>query len=151
MKQFAYLIVLFLIVGCANSANKMMEVNKTAVDEIYAEEETSFAMLEDAYSVLITEKLQDYLDKRILAEKHPEFKTHERDTKLFNLKDVKEIQQIQFIGSPEILSDSITKITTKVHFTNTKTDTIVSYIKTSSTMIDGVKFKTSKATFERKN
>ncbi|WP_299442731.1 hypothetical protein [uncultured Aquimarina sp.] len=149
MKQFVYLISSLLLIGCANSSNKMMEINKTAADEIYVEEKASFDILEDAYAVLISEKLQDHLDKQILAEQHPEFKAHEKDTKLFNLKNIKEIEQIKFIGQPEILSDSITKIITQVHFGNTKTDTIISYIKTSFTMIDGVKFKTSKAAFER--
>ncbi|WP_299315122.1 hypothetical protein [uncultured Aquimarina sp.] len=147
MKQFVYLILLALIIGCANSPNKMMEAE--SVENISTEEETSFAVLEDAYSVLITEKLQDYLDTQILVKQHPEFKNKEKEIQLFNSKDVKEIQQINFIGQPEILSDSITKIITQVYFSNTKTDTIVSYIKTSFTMIDGVKFKTSKAVFEK--
>ncbi|WP_299215628.1 hypothetical protein [uncultured Aquimarina sp.] len=149
MKQFVYLIILLLIIGCANNSYKMMEAESVTDEAISVEEKTSFDALEDAYSVLITEKLQDYLDKQILVKQHPEFKSKEKDVKLFNSKDVKEIQQINFIEQPEVLSDSITKIITQVHFNNTETDTIVSYIKTSSTMIDGVKFKTSKAVFER--
>ncbi|WP_299246855.1 hypothetical protein [uncultured Aquimarina sp.] len=149
MKQFAYLIVVLLITGCANNSYKMMEVESVAVEDISTEEEIPFASLEDAYSVLITEKLQDHLDKQILIKQHPKFKDKEEDIKLFSSKDVKEIQQIKFIGQAKVLSDSITKIITQVHFGNTETDTIVSYIKTSTTLIDGVKFKTSKATFER--
>jgi len=151
MKQLGYIIVFvvpILITGCANNSYKMMEKDAAASVESYDEEEVSFSSLEDAYTLLITEKLQDYLDTQTLAAKHPKFNNTTKTT-LFSAKNVKEIRQIKFIGQPETISDSITKIITKVDFDTTKTDTIISYIKTSYTIIDGVKFRTSKATFEK--
>ncbi|AXT52814.1 hypothetical protein D1818_19035 [Aquimarina sp. BL5] len=150
MKQFVYLIVILVIIGgCSNIARNNMEPTANRGGDDFVTEEASFAALEDAYAVLVSEKLQDYLDKQLLAKQHPEFINRVDDIKLFHVKDAKEILQIKFIGKPEVLSDSITKIITQVHFSNTKTDTIISYIKTSSTTIDGVKFKTSKAMFEK--
>lgn len=151
MKQLVYIIVfivLILIPGCANNSYKMMEKDAAASTEIYEAEEVSFSSLEDAYMLLITEKLQDYLDTQTLAAQHPEF-NNATETSLFSAKNAKEIRQIKFLGQPETIADSITKIITKVEFDKTKTDTIISYIKTSYTLIDGVKFRTSKATFEK--
>ncbi|MFD2564918.1 hypothetical protein [Aquimarina rubra] len=149
MKQFVYLIVLLIITSCANNSFKNMEAPEISEDNFFTEDEASFATLEDAYVVLVSEKLQDYLDKQILVNQHPEFIAKEDTPVLFTTKKAKEIRQVKFIGQPEILSDSITKIITQVHFGNTQTDTIISYITTSETLIDGVRFKTSKATFER--
>ena len=128
-----------------------METTADTVEEIIAmeEKEMSPKVLQDAFAILITEKLQDHLDKQELIKEHPEFKKQEDTIALFNIENAKEIQQIQFINQPEVISDSITKIITKVHFNNAEIDTIVSYIKTATTIIDGVKFKTSKASFKR--
>ncbi len=125
-----------------------MEVENSSCD-IYIEEDASFATLEDAYVVLVSEKLQDHLDKQRLAEQHPDFIKKSNESKLFKTQNTKEIRQINFLGQPEVLSDSIIKIKTQVQFDNSQTDTIISYITTSSTVIDGVQFKTSKTTFER--
>ncbi|MDH7444870.1 hypothetical protein [Aquimarina sp. 2201CG14-23] len=149
MKQFVFVISLFLILSCANNASMNKEAESVTSADVFLEEEFAPIAIEDAYAVLISEKLQDYLDTQILEKQHPEFKIKGGISELFTTKDAKEIQQVQFIGQPEIVSDSITKLKTLVRFANTKTDTIISYIKTSSTIIDGVKFKTSKTTFEK--
>jgi len=150
MKQFVSLLIILLSISCANnmSMEKMehMETNDIVSEEAEA---ISFDELENAYSILISEKLQDYIDKKALARQHPDFKINEKETPLFASEEVKEIQQIKFIEQPRILSDSITKIVTEVYFDTTEIDTIISYIKTSTTIIDGVPFKTSKATFEK--
>ncbi|WP_378178078.1 hypothetical protein [Aquimarina sp. SS2-1] len=126
-----------------------MEAPDISENDLFTEEEASFATLEDAYVVLVSEKLQDYLDRQILIKQHPEFVAQDDTLALFTQKEVKEIRQIKFIGQPEVLFDSITRILTQVHFGDSQIDTIISNITTSSTVIEGVKFKTSKATFEK--
>ena len=148
MKQFVSLLIILLSISCAN--NKSMEkMEHMKIDQISSEEAVSFDELENAYAILISEKLQDYIDKQVLAKQHPDFKSDKKETSLFTSENVKEIQQIKFIEQPQALSDSITKIVTEVYFDTTETDTIISYIKTSTTTIDGVPFRTSKATFEK--
>jgi len=148
MKKYIALLLVLTISSCAKPRYKSAE----AVSDVFEEsEEATFEVLKDSYNLLITEKLQDYLDTKSLAKEHPNFKDtyNNIDLELFIDKSAKEIRNIQFIGQPKIISDSITKLTTQVHFANASIDTIVSYIKTSTTMIDGIKFKTSKASFEK--
>ncbi|WP_035084952.1 hypothetical protein [Aquimarina latercula] len=149
MKQFVYILLLIVITSCANNSHKSMESVNVEETDIYTEEETTSTSLEDAYTILVKEKLQDYIDKQALIKNHPEFKIKKDTIYLLGLENQAEIQQIKFLEQPEILSDSITKIITEIHFTNKKIDTIISYITTSTTIIDGMQFKTSKANFER--
>ncbi len=149
MKQFVYILLLIVITSCANNSHKSMEPVNAGEADIYIEEEASPTSLEDAYIILVEEKLQDHIDKQILIKNHPEFKIEKDTTSSLGLENQEKIQQIKFLEQPEILSDSVTKIITEIHFANKKSDTIISYITTSTTIIDGVQFKTSKANFER--
>ncbi|MHA7059696.1 hypothetical protein ACWGOQ_0020890 [Aquimarina sp. M1] len=148
MKQFLSILSLLLITSCSNNSYKDREVSTAIEDEIFTEKISSTA-LKDAYIILISEKLQDYLDKQMLIKQHPKFIDDKDSTALFTTKRAEEIQQITVIGQPQTIADSITKIITKVHFSNTETDTIIAYITTSVTLIDGVSFKTTKASFEK--
>ncbi|MBW1297275.1 hypothetical protein [Aquimarina litoralis] len=152
MRQLMYSVILFVFLGCSNNSYKNMEATEVSNDDIVIdsyEEEMSFAALEDSYTILVSEKLQDYLDKQLLIQEHPEFKTVTDSIHLFALNNRKQIEQIKFLNRPEKLSDTITKLITEVHFGNTEIDTVISYITTSSTLIDGVQFRTSKVTFDR--
>ncbi|WP_299901100.1 hypothetical protein [uncultured Aquimarina sp.] len=152
MKQLMYILISFILLGCSNNSYKNMEATEGSNDEIVMdsyEEEMSFDILEDSYTILVSEKLQDYLDKQLLIQKHPEFKTVTDTPYLFDLKNRNHIEKIRFLDQPKNFSDSITIITTEIQFGNLEKDTVISYIKTSSTLIDGVKFRTSKVSFER--
>ncbi|KAA1244800.1 hypothetical protein [Aquimarina sp. RZ0] len=151
MKKFIYTLLVFITISCAKDTSKSMDTNDLPIDVMEETNEAPLNLIENSYNKLITEKLQDYLDHRSLAATHPDFTTTQisDSLELFRDKNVKKIQEIQFIEQPEILSDSITKLTTIVRFMNTSLDTIISHIKTSNVIIDTTKFKTSKVTFER--
>ncbi|GAA4113703.1 hypothetical protein GCM10022393_12880 [Aquimarina addita] len=149
MKKIIYFIASLIIVSCANPVSKKsMEMAIPTETILDNKEEEVFEALEASYSLVITEKLQDYLDKQILAKKHPEFNPKNEIEKLFKTTEAKEVLQVEFIGPPKTMSDSVIKLITKVRFSNTQTDTITSYITTSTVRIDEVLFKTSKITFK---
>lgn len=153
MKKSIYFIASLLLFSCSNRMTKseMTTYRESSIEGAAISNNTdmeAFTTLEDSYSLLITEKIQDYLDKQILAKKHPEFNSENNVKELFKTIDSKEVLLVEFIGQPEKVSDSVTKLITKVGFTNTQTDTIYSYIKTATAVIDGVVFKTSKITFK---
>ncbi len=144
MKQWMYILIVGLSVGCAKNASKNMEVE--ASNAVQVPEEKTTISEEDAYTLLITQKLQEYLDQQALAETHPDFDIQKvEDDGLFSTHE-KQLKSIQFIAPFEWITDSIKSVKTKVIFDAT-TDTLITYIQTSETEIDGETFKTTNITF----
>ncbi|EZH72559.1 hypothetical protein ATO12_20705 [Aquimarina atlantica] len=146
MKKFIYIIVLLCSLGCANNASKSMEMD--AVESFEKIEEQSDLSEDDAYTIIITQKLQEYLDRKTLAKTNPDFTIDTHKNKLFSTEEGAQLKHINFITPFETVSDSVKKVATQVVLEH-QTDTIITLIKTSTITIDNEVFKTHKIEFEK--
>jgi hypothetical protein len=145
MKKMIYIIVLLFSLGCANNASKSMEMDASESFE-KIEEESEFSE-NDAYTLIIKQKLQEYIDKKALAKANPDFVIDTGKSKLLTIKTDTRLKQIDFITPFENVSDSIKKVTTRVVLEH-QVDTILTFIKTSETEIDGEQLQTTKISFD---
>ncbi|WP_281988824.1 hypothetical protein [Aquimarina aggregata] len=144
MKQFVLIIVILVTSGCANNSSK--ELDNLAPNADITEKEVILSE-EDAYSILIKQKLQEHIDKHIIAQNHPSFSIEKENEYLFS-EQRKLIKDVDLVSPLKMISDSIKVTKTKVVF-NSGIDTIYTYIKTSQTIVDGKLLKTVKLRFER--
>ncbi|WP_152537465.1 hypothetical protein [Aquimarina pacifica] len=110
------------------------------------EEENITISEEDAYTILIKQKLQELIDKRKLAQSHPDFELNSKKNELFSQQE-SNIKEIKLITPFTIVSDSVKTITTAVVFDNA-IDTVLSIIKTSTVEIEKKQLKMTKVTFD---
>ncbi len=144
-KKFVYIISLIILAGCANKASKELDIEASEAPEMAIDD--AIISEEDAYTMLITQKLQEYLDKKALAEIHPGFDVTTDQDGLLSDKAGTEIREIKFIEPFKIISDSVKTVKTAVVL-DSKIDTLITHIKTSETEIDGEKLKTTNISFE---
>ncbi len=145
MKKFIYILLFLLSFGCANkrSNSRDLEPHKT-----YELEKKQLDLSEnDAYTLLITQKLEEYIDTKTLAKANPDFVIKTDQKKLLSLEEGTKIKHINFISPFESISDSIKKVTTRVVLDH-KVDTILTFIKTSQIEIDGKQLLTTKISFD---
>ncbi len=146
MKKFICSIALLLVFGCANNASK--ESTTQTINEQDTLEEKILITKEDAYTILIKQKLQDYLDKNRLTKTHPGFKTKEEAQEaLFSVEET-QVNEIELIFPFTYSSDSTKTIKTKVIFQST-IDTILTHIKVYETEINEEKITTTKISFSK--
>lgn len=147
-KFITLLIILLFISSCANNERyeKSMEESAAPVADIANYEAVS---QEDAYSILISEKLQEYVEKQKIIKQHPEFDTNATaNPSLLSVNDsIIDISVIDNIPSPDF--DSIGLKTVISYHNSIKKDTIISKIKRSRIVIEGEQIFSSKVTFER--
>ncbi|WP_438711368.1 hypothetical protein ACSTS3_00440 [Aquimarina muelleri] len=148
MKKVMYAMVILLCFGCANNNSKTIKMEDSRAFEITEEASTSYLSEADAYSILIQQKLQEYLDKKTLLKTNPDFNTETEEYKLISIKNNPNIKRIELISPFEIVSDSIKKVVTKVVLEH-QTDTIITFIKTSTIVIDNKTYKTHKIAFKK--
>ncbi|GAA4278231.1 hypothetical protein GCM10022259_29560 [Aquimarina mytili] len=101
---------------------------------------------EDAYSILITQKLQQYIDQKTLTKAYPDFIIETGQDRIF-LEDSAVVKKVELIEPFVVISDSVKTVKTKVTF-ESKIDTLTTIIKTSDIKMDGEIFKTTKVIFE---
>ncbi len=123
-----------------------MEMN--AAESFEKVEEQSDLSEDDAYSLIISQKLQEYLDKKTLARTNPDFTIDTNKNELLSAEKGGQLKHINFITSFETVSDSVKKVATQVILEH-QTDTIITLIKTSIITIDNEVFKTHKIEFEK--
>ncbi len=145
MKQFVYISIVFIFFSCAKNAskesdNQAPEISSTIEEEMAITEEEAFA-------VLIKQKIQEYIDKNILAEKHPDFtiKDYYYQEELFSTKE-RTVKDVTLIAPFKVLSDSVKTVKTEVIF-ESQIDTLITFIKTSEVEIDGDHLKITTITF----
>ncbi len=144
--QFVYIIcIIILFASCAKNASK--ELNREALKAPELLEENTIITIEDAYKVLVKQKLQEQLDKKELAQTYPDFATVIHEDILFSNIDESVIKEIHFITPFITVSDSLQTVKTQVVF-ESKTDTLITKIKTSEIYVEGEKLKTHKVSFE---
>jgi len=147
--QFVYLLIgITLFVGCSQKASQKESPKTESYSEIESEPVEQYATIseEDAYKILIKQKLKELIDQKSLMDSHPQFEVDPNAVlSVFKIKDTT-IQTIHFIEPFKKLSDSVKQVKTKIVYT-TLTDTLVTHIKTSETLIEGEKFKTTEVSF----
>ncbi|MBQ4821536.1 hypothetical protein [Aquimarina sp. MMG016] len=152
MKQFVSVIILCILFGCANNASKEMDTtNILEANGIKKEEE--IISKEDAYALLIKEKLQEQIDKKNLTKNHPNFDIDLDDNKSFFNKLASGVKSVKLIEPIETISDSVKSIKTEVVFgteiDSMISDTIVARIKTSTIEIDGESLNATQISFDK--
>ena len=148
MKKFIYTIVFLLSISCANNASKTMEIEASETFEIEEQEEEQSDFSEnDAYTLLVTQKLQEYIDLKALAKANPDFTIDTNENKLLSIEEGIKLKNINFISPFEAVSDSVKKAITRVVM-NHKVDTILTFIKTSEIEIDGELLINTKVSFD---
>ncbi len=151
MKQFVYIIISTLVLACAKAPSKEldMEASETIVT---LEENAPIVSEEDALKFLITEKIQEHIEKKKLVENHPDFDVNSDTSDLLFSTITNTVKDIKFLEQIKTISDSVRLIKTEVVFNNQAdtllTDTIITKIKTSKIEIEGEQLKTTKITFK---
>ncbi|MDY8134514.1 hypothetical protein [Aquimarina sp. 2201CG5-10] len=146
MRQFVYILILLFVIGCSNNTSK--DFNLKESETVSTAEENIAISEEDAYILLITQKLEEELDKKLLIKEHPDFTIKTSGSISETIEGVSVLQKIELIDSFKKISDSVKIAKTKVVF-DTKTDTILTYIKTSKVEIDGEIINTIKVSFDK--
>jgi len=147
--QFVYLLAgLLLCIGCSNRVSQKENLNTESYSEIASEPlaDRSSISEEDAYKILIKQKLKELIDQKALLDSHPQFEVD--SNVLLPVSKVKDtsIQAIDFIELFKTLSDSVKYVKTKVVYPN-MIDTLITYINTSEKLIEGEKFKITNISF----
>ncbi|TPN81388.1 hypothetical protein [Aquimarina algicola] len=146
--RFLFIIsIAIFISSCSNNAHKRMEMESDKVTLEHSETEEAFISENDAYELLIQQKLQEYIDKQVLLTSHPNFNLSIKKEDSLSTKETK-IEKINLIDSFQTVSDSIKKATVKVTYKNT-IDTILVTITSTQIEIEGEQIKNTKVSFEQ--
>ncbi|TSE11029.1 hypothetical protein [Aquimarina algiphila] len=146
MKQFVYIIISTLVFACAKAPSKELDMEASETIEALEEDSRPIISENEAYIILITQKLQEFIDKETLEKSHPDFSSRSKQNSVLSIKDTN-IKEVNFIGAFQTVSDSIKTVKTEVVFATT-IDTIITTIKTSNIEIEGELLKTTKITFD---
>lgn len=144
-KFITYLAVLLLIASCAHSESN--EKAKEVVAPILDVASYDVLSIEDAYNLLVSEKLQDYVEKQKILKKHPEFDTGlVSNPSILTVNDsITRIVVIDNIQTKDF--DSIALKTVVSYHSKSQNDTIISKIIRSKVVVEGEQFISSKILF----
>ncbi|SNS08901.1 hypothetical protein [Dokdonia pacifica] len=126
-----------LLGGCSKNNNSMS-------DRIYKEKAPVTISLENAYEVLIQEKIQDHIDTQKLQSQYPDFKQNVDTMALLNLNYQETIADIILLDPITLENASNKNIRTVIIYANNKQDTILSNITRTKVIIDGEEIISSK-------
>lgn len=141
-KCITYLLCIIFLVSCAE--NRSPEYSK----EVELSSPIAPALsTNDAYTLLITEKLYDYFEKQKIAIQHPEFKSQSyKSTPPLILND--SISSITILDEiPTKTFDSLALQTVISYYNNRHQDTIIAQIQRTKVMIEGKEVISSKVKF----
>ena len=139
MNKVILFISLCVLLGCSNR-----ESFAPTNDSISKEKAPVTISLENAYEVLIQEKIQDHIDTQKLQSQYPDFKQNVDTMALLNLNYQETIADIILLDpiTPENASNK--NIRTVIIYANNKQDTILSNITRTKVIIDGEEIISSK-------
>lgn len=143
-KFITYLLCLLFLISCAE--NKSPEYSK----EVELSSPTlPILSTEDAYTLLITEKLHDFFEKQKIAIQHPDFKSqpHENTPPLILNDSIATITILDEIPIQEF--DSLELQTVISYYNHRHQDTIVAQIQRTKVMIEGKEVVSSKVKFKK--
>ncbi|QNJ98088.1 hypothetical protein [Constantimarinum furrinae] len=163
MKGFLYILFVILVtVSCNNSYNsESLKASDVAEEEL----EEAVAEVDDGktvdYEAIAKQKLQEYVDLKLLQQQHPEFKSgiteklealSEDDIDIFSDSLKIDIRNISPISEARRLNDSVTEL--KLSFDivsekSTRRDTLYALILSRTIQLDGLERISTKMTFRR--
>lgn len=145
MNKFIVLLSILFLVSCSENRSYESLEDKVVEFEIPI---PTMVSTEEAYTDLISEKLQDYFEKQKIAKNHPDFKS-QLDTDIIlspNQDSISSILILEKINTKEF--DSLALKTVISYYNSTKKDTIISKIERRKIMIEGEEITSSKVTFK---
>lgn len=163
MKGFLYILFVILVtVSCNNSYNseslKASDVAEEELEEAVAEADDGKTV---DYEAIAKQKLQEYVDLKLLQQQHPEFKSgitaklealSEDDIDIFPDSLETDIKNISQISEARRLNDSVTELRLSfdiVSEKSTRKDTLYALILSRTIQLDGLERISTKMTFRR--
>lgn len=143
-KCTTYLLCIVFLISCAE--NRSPEYSKEA--EVSSPIPTTLST-EDAYTLLITEKLHDFFEKQKITIQHPDFKSqpHKNTPSLIFNDSIASITILDEIPSQAF--DSLALQTVISYYNNRHHDTILAHIQRTKTIIEGKEVISSKVMFKK--
>lgn len=162
MRSAYYILILLFLISCNQGEKSDSLKNFDLLEEEVTA--TSYEVIPEAfeYQSLTIQKLQDYFDLLVLQQQHPEFKNeiHKQlvalssDSTKIPLNTAKiSIEEVQQIGVPEKISDSVQLLTVSFNVVTPSTtikDTLVAKIVSKKVMVEGTEVTTTKLQFINK-
>lgn len=139
MNKVLLFICMCLVLGCSNRKD-FAPPN----DSIAKEKAPVTISLENAYEVLIEEKIQDHIDTQKLQLQYPNFKQPIDTATSLKLNYQETIQDITLLDAIIFENGSTTDIQTIITYDSNKRDTIIASIKRTKVLLDGEETTTSK-------
>jgi len=139
MNKVILFICVCVILGCSNR-KEFAPSN----DSITKEKAPTTISLENAYEILIEEKIQDHIDTQKLQLQYPNFKQFNDTTTSLKLNYQETIQDITLLDAIIFENENSTDIQTVITYDSNKQDTIIATIKRTKVLLDGEEITTSK-------
>lgn len=157
MKQIVYILVIILVVSCANESKR----SESSVHEIEVSTDINDDFKSENFNptVLASEKLTEYFDLIKLKQEHPEFRedielqleSYSANSILLNTNTFS-IENIRSADSPEIISDSLQSVVLYFDILSenyiTK-DSILAFITTKTILMDTQSAVSTKVRFQK--
>lgn len=128
---------LWVLIGCSNNKEFAPSNESIAV-------ESKPVVIEDAYALLIQEKIQDHIDKQKLRQQYPDFKTTANSSDSLYLEGKTSIETIELLDAIPLENEKTTDIRTVIIYETKMRDTIIATLKRIKIRIEGEEIISSK-------
>lgn len=142
MNKFIFILMIIICIGCSDNMSKKENDSVAFSPSITSE---------NAYSILISEKIQDYFDTKKLMQKYPDFnKPSESNLSFLEAKaSIESVTIIDPINTSHIEKQELKTVIS--YEGNKENDTIISRIEKSKIIIDDEEVTSTKVTFTPNN
>ena len=137
MNKKIFFVCLWVLIGCSNHK----EFTPSNSDSTVTPQPVA---IEDAYALLIQEKIQDYIDKQKLRQQYPDFITSADSSAIVFLEDKATIKTIQLLDPIPLENEKTVNIRTVIIYETNKHDTIIASIERTIVTIEGEETVSSK-------
>ncbi len=137
MNKKIIFVCLWVLIGCSNH-KEFAPSNEGVVAK------SKPVVIEDAYALLIQEKIQDHIDKQKLRQQYPDFKTSTDSTATLYLEEKATIETIQLLDTIPLENEKTVDIRAIIIYETNKRDTIIATLKRTKMSIEGEEVISSK-------
>jgi hypothetical protein len=130
MNKGVFFICVWLLIGCSNKKDFAPLNESTAIESAPA------IIIENAYSLLIQEKIQDHIDKQKLKQQNPDYKLSTDSITTLYIEDKATIQAIKLLDTITLEDGKATDIRTVIIYDTNKRDTIIATLQRSKVTIE---------------